>query len=203
MLGRLLDQTYEGDEGRFTDSDRQTLTFVNNRIYRHKVVRINYTTYDVRRAQDSLNPRTYADVMVLSHENEDKDPHPYWYARIIGVFHAQVRHMGPRSKSTDVQRMNFLWVRWFGRDLNYKAGWNAKRPYRLGFMHPEDQEPFGFLDPNEVIRGVHLIPAFAYGRTKDILAPSIARQPQEKDEDWVFYYVNMCAKLDHVLIDHS
>lgn len=196
MLARLLNQKYQGDESEFTDSERQTVTFVDNRIYRHKVVRINYTTYDIRRAQDSLNPRTHADVMVLSHEDEDEDPHPYWYARIIGVFHAQVSHIGPRSQSTDEQRMDFLWVRWFGRDLNYKAGWKAKRLHRLGFLLSEDRGAFGFLDPNEVIRGVHLIPAFAYGRTSDILGPnpSIARQPHENDEDWTFYYVNPYVK---------
>lgn len=67
------------------------------------MLRVNYTTYDMRRAQDSLNPRVpgHADIMVLSPENEDEnnDPHPYWYARIIGIFHAHVRHIGPDSKS--------------------------------------------------------------------------------------------------------
>jgi len=204
MLARLLNQTYEGNEGKFTNSDWQTITFVNNHIYRHKVLRINYTTYDVHCAQDSLNPRTHTDVMVLSHEDKDEDPHPYWYTQIIGVFHAQVWHMGPRSKSTDVQWMDFLWVWWFGHDLNYQAGWNAKRLYRLGFLHPEDSGgAFGFLDPNEVICRIHLIPTFAYGRTSDILTPSIARQPHENNEDWVFYYVNMCMKVNHVLIDYS
>ena len=201
LLARLLDHTYEGDEIDFTDSERETVTLVNNRIYRHKVLRINYTTYDLRRAQDSLNPRNHADVMVLSHEDEDGDPHPYWYARILGVFHAQVRHIGPRSKSTAVHRMDFLWVRWFGRDLDYKAGWKAKRLHRLGFIDSEDPGAFGFLDPNEVIRGVHLIPVFAYGRISSILPPSIARQPRESNQDWVFYYINLCVKFNKLLSD--
>jgi len=201
LLARLLDHTYEGDEIDFTDSERETVTLVNNRIYRHKVLRINYTTYDLCRAQDSLNPRNHADVMVLSHEDEDGDPHPYWYARILGVFHAQVRHIGPRSKSTAVHRMDFLWVRWFGRDLDYKAGWKAKRLHRLGFIDSEDPGAFGFLDPNEVIRGVHLIPVFAYGRISSILPPSIARQPRESNQDWVFYYINLCVKFNKLLSD--
>ena len=51
---------------------------------------------------------------------------------------------------------------------------------------------FGFLDPKEVIRGVHLIPTFHHGRTTTLLPPSItARVPSEKDEDWYYYYVNM------------
>jgi len=59
------------------------VTFLNNRIYSHKVLRVNYTTYDMRREQDSLNPRTHPDIMVLSQEpkmHEDGTPeHPYWY----------------------------------------------------------------------------------------------------------------------------
>jgi hypothetical protein len=62
----LLRQEYDGDEVSFTPEERSTVTFVNNRIYKHKVMRVNYTTYDLRRAQDSLNSRTHADIMVLS-----------------------------------------------------------------------------------------------------------------------------------------
>jgi hypothetical protein len=56
--------------------------------------------------------------MCLSREDpDDANSHPYWYGRIIGVFHALV-HIGSRSKSTEIQRVDFLWVRWFGRDPN-------------------------------------------------------------------------------------
>lgn len=147
----------------------------------------------MRRSQDSINPRTHPDIMTLSHEDQLEEnsiePHPYWYSRVIGIFHADVRHVGPASKSSDPQHMDFLWVRWFGRDLSYPAGWKARRLHRAGFVSGEGA--FGFLDPGEVIRGVHLIPAFAHGTTVDLLEPSIARQPNEKDEDWMFYYINM------------
>lgn len=89
ILARLLGSNYCGDEFAFSDEDRGSVSFVNNLIYRHKVIRINYTTYDMRRSQDSVNPRTHADIMVLSHENDATTPsHPYWYARVLGVFHA-------------------------------------------------------------------------------------------------------------------
>jgi len=45
----------------------------------------------MRREQDSLNPRTHANIMVLSPE-DDPSAHPYWYARIIGIYHTLVRH---------------------------------------------------------------------------------------------------------------
>ena len=49
----------------------------------------------------------------------------------------------------------------------------------------------GFLDPEQVIRGVHLIPTFARGHTSERLGPSITCQPTENDEDWEGYYINM------------
>jgi len=157
------------------------------------VICINYTTYDIRQAQDSFNPRTHADVMVLSHEDEDPraSHHPYWYAHIISIFHANIRHIGPASQSSDPQKMDFLWVRWFGHDMTHQAGWKALCLYRLGFLDHEDPGAFGFLDPAAVICGVHIVPAPAYGRTTELLPPSIARQPSEDDKDWVYYYISM------------
>jgi hypothetical protein len=182
-----------GEEFTPTPADRDTITIFNEKIYQHKAMRINYTTYDMRRSQDSINPRTRADVMVLSSEDTlgEKQIHPFWYARVIGIFHANVRHSGPHSKSDDFNRTEFLWVRWFGRDLSYNAGWEAKRLHRVGFIDSDDSEAFGFLDPNDVIRATHLIPAFAHGRSKELLPPSIARNPKEKHADWVYFYVNM------------
>jgi hypothetical protein len=161
---------------------------VNNRIYRHKVLRVNYTTYNVRRAQDSLNPRTHGDIMVLS---RDDDGHPYWYARIIGIFHTMVVHMGPKSMSREPKKMEFLFVRWFGLDTENleRGGWKSKKLYQIGFV--EGDAAFGFVDPSDVIRGIHLIPRFSQGRTKDLLGHSIARSVLEKGEDWVRYYINM------------
>lgn len=167
------------------------MTFVSNQIYKHKVIRVNYTTYDGRRDQDSLNPRTHADFMVMANEDDESDTHPFWYGRIIGIFHVFVRHSGPASNSNESQRLNFLWVRWLGRDLSYKSGFKAKRYPRVGFVNDDSSDMFGFLDPRALVRGVHLIPAFAYGKTTELLGPSIVRQPQEKHEDWVWYYVNM------------
>ena len=187
LLGRLLGQEFTGDETEFTPAQQNSVTFLNNRLYRHKVLRINYTTYDLRRAQDSLNPRTHANVMVLAHEDDPQISHPYWYARIIGIFHAFVNH----RSSPEPVHMDFLWVRWYGRDVGHRTGWNTKQLHRVGFVDGNDPQAFGFLDPSLIIRGCHLIPAFDHGRTKDLLPPSLARLNTENDMDSVFYYVNM------------
>jgi hypothetical protein len=129
--------------------------------------------------------------MVLSSETED-DHHPYWYARVIGVFHAKVRHRGPLSQTLEPQHMEFLFVRWFGRDISWKSGWKSQHLHRVGFIPGEEDSAFGFINPDQVIRGVHLIPAFSLGRTEDLLHPSvIARSPNEKHSDWQMYYVGM------------
>ncbi|KAE9403281.1 hypothetical protein BT96DRAFT_815333, partial [Gymnopus androsaceus JB14] len=43
------------------------------------ILQVNYTTYDMRHAQDSINPCMHPHVMVLS----DDDDHPYCYACIL------------------------------------------------------------------------------------------------------------------------
>jgi hypothetical protein len=116
--------------------------------------------------------------MVRSHEElGQRNSHPYWYGRIVTVFHANVRHIGPTSKSSEIHHMEFLWVRWFGRNMDFRAGWKAKRLHRLGFVPCEDPMAFGFLDPKEIIRGVHIIPAFHHGLTAELLPPDSIGRP--------------------------
>jgi hypothetical protein len=133
--------------------------------------------------------------MVLSHEDQGAGQtraHPYWYAQIIGIFHAMVQHTGRHSQSSEPQHMYFLWVQWYGQDLKHRAGWNAKRLHPVRFVDSDDPFAFGFLDPQHVIHGVHLIPAFSYGHTGDLLQQnSIARSTSEQGEDWKFYYMGM------------
>ena len=187
----MLGLEYDGDEYNFTDSERDTVIIEKDRLYRHRVVRVNYTTYDNRRAQDTINPRTQPDIMILSSE----DGHPYWYARILDIFHARVLHVGKDSKSSEPQRMEFLLVRWFGLDKTRPGGWEAHRLHCIGFINSEsDTEAFGFLDPAYILRVVHLIPAFAHLETTELLGPSkVARRwnPGPDDDDWRYFYVNM------------
>ncbi|KAF8148263.1 hypothetical protein B0H34DRAFT_668897, partial [Crassisporium funariophilum] len=192
---RLLGRQYDGDEVVYLDNDRDSVYICGNHIYRHKVLRINYTTYDLRRSQDSVNPRTHPDIMLLSHDSES---HPYWYARVIGIFHVDIIHTGPHSISPNKQRVDFLWIRWFGRDLTYAAGWKAQRLHRVGFLDAEQSGAFGFLDPAVVLRGVHMMPGFACGTTNEYLHPprSVARMPLNEVTDWQYYYVGMFVDRD-------
>lgn len=156
----------------------------------------------MRRAQDSLNPRTQADVIVLADEQSDIEEgdhphsarhsrHPYWYARVLGVFHTHIRHSAPRAlgASSVITRVDFLWVRWFEIDTTYAHGFAAKRLPRVRFVETPDALAFGFLNPADVVRATHLIPAFAHDHRRN-LPPSLAR-PHHPTEEWHYHYVNM------------
>ena len=118
ILGWLLEKNYEGDMyGEFTNEERNTVRIAGERIYRCKTVKINYTTYDIRRDGDTINTRTYPDIMVTSPET-GPNAQPFWYACVIGIFHATVSLTHPELEMTERsgRHMDFLWVQWFGME---------------------------------------------------------------------------------------
>jgi hypothetical protein len=183
---------YDGDERVFTDAERNSVRFINNlnRVAQAKRLQINYTTYDVRRDQDTLKPGYGGVVMTLSREHGD-DTHPFWYARVLGAFCVQVLHVGPDVRNRSPQSMEFLWVRWFGVVPRYRWSMREGRLPKVGFI-PDSPFAFGFLDPSVVLRACHFIPCFADGRTDTLLryGPSVAR-PFGEVNDWAAFYVNM------------
>jgi len=137
------------------------VVFQRDRIYQHHILRVNYTTYDVRRAQDTINPRTdHRDVMLLS---PLESSHPFLYARVLGIFHANIIYTGQGVKDYLPRRMEFLWVRWFDL-VDVPAGWEHTTLDRLRFVPITQDDAYGFVDPTNVIRGCHLILAFSSAR---------------------------------------
>ncbi|KAJ3978879.1 hypothetical protein F5890DRAFT_1422142, partial [Lentinula detonsa] len=128
---------------------------------------INYTTYDVQRDQDVINPYTDHSVVMVYSADEDPKAHPYWYARVIGIFHADVVWM--ENGQVRIEHMEFLWVWWMGVEPRYQWGRKIGRLPKIGFIMESDAYAFGFLDPSLVIRACHLIPDFVTGRTLELL----------------------------------
>ncbi|RDB15375.1 hypothetical protein Hypma_004647 [Hypsizygus marmoreus] len=141
----------------FTREEQARVLFIGNRMYMHKVLCINFTTYDVRRGQDSMNPRNHADVMILARDEDSS--HPFDYARIVGVFHADIVLAGPDACRTPTS-LEFLFVR--GSALIPPITLVSRGSlHRVEFLPVADKGAFGFLNPDEVIRGAHLSPPSA------------------------------------------
>ena len=101
-----------------------------------------------------------------------------------------MNYMGPNLELIQGEKFDFLFVRWYGRDM--VGSWCSKCLHQIDFVPGNDSSAFGFLNSQEVIRAVHLIPTFHYGKTSNPLPHSpIARWEEEKDEDWEYYYVSM------------
>lgn len=195
----------EQDLGEYSFADRSRLIIHQGRMYPHQILRLNYTSYDLRRSQDIINPRTHGDIMLISGVEPDSDGssshHGYEYARVIKIFHVNVRVAD--SQMSAFERIDVLFVRWFRVDHSVPGGFKAKRLYRLEFTPTDDESvAFGFVDPSDVVRASHIIPAFAHGCTEDLLGTSLAHdvagQPPAQGDannaersDFRFHYVNL------------
>ena len=192
LLSRLLGKGLDGDDPcLFTDEERNSVRLVNNTIFSAKQLSVNYTTYDVRHDRDTINAITRPYIMLRSPE-VGTGVHPYWYAQVLGIYHAHVSTTHSAAPRRPAQRMEFLWVRWLGIEPGYRSGSKVARLPKVGFVEDSDSDAFGFLDPDLVIRGSHLVPDFNSGRTTNLMShngPTAARSPNEKD-DWTNFYVN-------------
>ncbi|KAI0073999.1 hypothetical protein K474DRAFT_1718136, partial [Panus rudis PR-1116 ss-1] len=66
LLGRLRQPDTADDGTIYPRSEQVEVIISEQRLFNPKTCRVNYTTYDMRRAQDVLNPRKHADIMTLS-----------------------------------------------------------------------------------------------------------------------------------------
>jgi len=180
---------YDGDEYEFSDEHRDSITFVGNRMYKHKVMRINYTTYDLHRTQDSINVRAHLHLMTLGHEDKEEGTkwHPYWYAKVLGIFHVNMRSWG----RMETERMDFLWVHWFGRNPDHEGGFDTCHLHRIGLTDSKDPTSYGFLDPKDVLRSIYLIPTFSPNQA--------SQEAADSDDDTIpqtHYYISMYVILE-------
>ncbi|KAJ7067227.1 hypothetical protein C8F01DRAFT_1365364 [Mycena amicta] len=196
LLGRIHHPEYSTDGSEYTTVDRNRLFIVNNRIYIHKVLCVHYTSYDVRHGQDSMNSRTHADIMTLAPE-DSTDDHPYAYSRVIGVWHCEVQYMG-YGQLTPAKTVPLLFVRRFHLDKSWKGSFKRRRLHRIEFVPETDDNAYGFVNPDKVIREAHLVPAYAHGATPRLPFPSLGRK-KGQENDWRYYYVNFFVDRDMLM----
>ncbi|GAB1522320.1 hypothetical protein RhiTH_005434 [Rhizoctonia solani] len=191
------------NDPKFNEEEILGIRFHQDRMYRHKTLRINYTSYDVLRQQDLLNPSTSNRFILLPAQSEDGStpPHPFIYAKVLGIYHAKVSYgnVVPR-------REDFVHVRWlyYNTDEARQGGWDECRLDHIGYEQCyTDQDlldSFDFVHPSDIIRAVHLIPDFQSGSSGTLLnfAKSIAHDSEEH-WDWKYYYVNRFVDRDMLM----
>ena len=172
--------------------DRDRVFFKNDQIYQHKLAQFNYTTYDVRRAQDVINPDTSrCNIMVLAPNKENTSLNcPFFYARVLGIYHANVVYIGPGMVDYSPRRLEFLWVRWY-HNVAPMHSWKMAKLDRLQFFPAADERAFGFVDPGDVLRGCYIAPAFSAGKVHPD-GNGLSRCARDS-QDWRCYFVNRCV----------
>ena len=164
-----------------------------NAIHLHKLLRINYTTYDVRRDQDVVHVDTpQCNVMLLNTRytaDTWSSEHPYIYGRVLGVFHANVSYAGPLpdgAQRPEYQRIDFVWVRWYqfiGSAGEFALDSVSPSPLSSG-------DALDFVNPADIIRCVHLIPRFSSGKENGTRTYS---RFVAHDDLWKEYFINRCV----------
>jgi hypothetical protein len=118
--------------------------------------------------------------------NPEFDPHsnsqhPFRYAKVLGIYHANPYLAGSGHPLAHPSRVEFLWVRWY----EVVEQGNRFELDRIQFCPFQSPAGFGFLDPAEVIRSVHIPPQFSKGSYASNPCPRWI-----KGTLWKFYFVN-------------
>ena len=185
----------------------EAVLFKHDRMYKHNIMRINYTAYDVRRDEDVIHAGTIGqcNVMVLAPESANirhsssNNQHPYWYARVLGIYHVNTIYVGEGNADYLPRRLEFLWVRWYELEES-DAGWSSQGLDRVSFPELADEHSFGFLDPADVLRSCHVIPNLRAGLACNI-GPGLTCCAENHDHtDWTSYSINRCVRVNLCLL---
>ena len=136
--------------------------------------------------------------MLLAQDNgRPLTGHPFYYARILGVYHANIIFTGPESRDYESRHLEFLWVQWF--ELEDSGSWEQCSLDKGQFIPMHRTDAFGFVDPADVLRCCHLIPAFADGQQHldGVTMSQIGRDAN----DWKHYYINRYAFMVSISLD--
>lgn len=173
--------------------------FKRDCIYHHRVLRFNFTTYDVRRGTDIVNPgMSRRNIMLLADHADGSHPsnlHRFLYVRVLGAYHANVIYTGPGMQDYEARRFDFLWVRWYKVVNAGSSGWSTSTLDSVRFPPLHEDDSFGFVDQDDVLRGCHILPAFIKGKRQET---KVDVSPCAKDsKDYQLYYVGRYVQQCH------
>jgi hypothetical protein len=195
------------------DQDIGNVQIERECVFTHLTMRINYTTYDLCRDSKVISLKRQPDIMVAaeqtweSEEDLDADHLVYMYARVIGIYHVEVKDMHEHQFNIPTERLDVLHVRWFDYEPEWEFGWKYRWEERLWFVPGDRDDAFGFLDPDDIICSVHLKPASSQGMTDNGIPYSpMARHFGSQAEDYRAFDLNQWAHtciigFCHLIVD--
>ncbi|RXW11255.1 hypothetical protein EST38_g14600 [Candolleomyces aberdarensis] len=188
-LGFDLTKSYEDEWA--------SVVIKDHRLYQHRLLRINYTTYDVRRDQDVIHLETpQCNIMLLNSDFSASGSHSlYLYSRVLGIYHANVSYIGVLPDGTrryDSFRLDVVWGQWY-ETLDH-PGKEEFQLDRLRLCPVGTPQSLHFIDPSDILRAVHLIPQFSLGKVDSLPPKSRLVTPQESE--WKGYYINRFVDRD-------
>ena len=137
-----------------------TIILKHGQMYQHKLMHVNYTSYNVWCTQDVINfSNSHHNIMILAGPNPNTRPTNevefFKYAWVLGTFHANIIYIGPGSVGHWSQRIEFLWVWCYEVIGAATAGWMHSKLDQLHFPPIAWRIAFGSVNPSDVIRVLH------------------------------------------------
>ena len=105
-----MSREFDGDvHEEFNDSDRNSIRFVGNKIYSVQTCHIYYTSYDLQRQSDTVNPCAHPDIMLRSPVVEDgaESLNPTGMEGLLGFITPM---FGPRTQKFEVAELPDAWI---------------------------------------------------------------------------------------------
>ncbi|KAF8222856.1 hypothetical protein L208DRAFT_1320062, partial [Tricholoma matsutake] len=157
----------------------------NDCIYHHKFIQFHFTTYDVRCGTDIVNPGTsHCNIMLLADDGEGTLSLDCWLSGRL-----------PASMLCEFLLLETCYTDY---PLEYtivvnpgSSGWSNSKLDSVCFPPMNKNCSFSFVDPKDVLRGCHILPAFAKGKRQ---VDGIGISCCAKDsKDYNQYYINRCV----------
>jgi hypothetical protein len=173
------------------NASRDSVFLKDDRIFEHQVMTINYTTYDVRHQRDIIHPggnSSHHDIMGLHNSDNQTETNHFWFAHVLGIFHANVIYAGAGASDYNPCHLDFLWIRYYSRRPTPSLS-SRFQLESLEFPPVSETWSFGFVDPSAVLRCCHIIPAFSMGCRRLQLGSPVSISAKSAD-DWKAYLIN-------------
>ena len=144
----------------------------------------------MRRGTNIVKPEgPRCNIMLLANHTSGSNSsnlHHFIYARVLGVYHADVIYTGPGMQNFEARAFPILWVRWYEVVDPVSSGWDSSTLDMLRFPPLHQDNSFGFVGPEVVLRGCHILPAFHKGIRESNV--NVSRSAKD-NKDYLLYYV--------------